>query len=79
MSQFNVDFLMFKKINVNGDETDPIFKYLRFNSPLNEGNKVKYLQWNFCKFLLDRDGKVVEYYEPLVYPLELKKDIDKLL
>ena len=71
---------MFKKIIVNGELTDPIFKYLRYNSnDLNQDGKVKYLQWNFCKFLLNRDGKVIGYYEPLIYPLELKKDIENLL
>lgn len=37
------------------------------------------MQWNFCKFLLDGEGKIVKFYEPLIQPLDLKDDIEKLL
>lgn len=63
---YNVKFLMFSKIQVNGDNANDIFKFLRFNSDLYDKKKdmIKEIPWNFTKFLVDREGKVCGYFGP---------------
>lgn len=73
---YNVDFPMFMKIDVNGDKADPLYKYLKEVLPGTLGNEIK---WNFTKFLLDRNGKPVKRYGSIVKPEEIAKDIEKLL
>mmetsp|Transcript_25514 Transcript_25514/g.35779 ORF Transcript_25514/g.35779 Transcript_25514/m.35779 type:complete len:96 (-) Transcript_25514:35-322(-) len=77
--EYNVEFPMMAKINVNGKETHPVYKYLRRNSPLFKGEKTQYVPWNFTKFLLDRDGKVVNMFSPDIKPGDMEKEIEKLL
>jgi len=74
---FAVDFPMFAKIDVNGDNTAPLYRYLKAQQPgflWTEG-----IKWNFTKFLVDRNGKVVERYAPSTKPASIAKDIEKLL
>lgn len=68
-----------RKIEVNGNRTHEIYKYLRYNSELriNNKNEVKYVPWNFAKFLLDENGNIISYYCPDVCPNEMIKDIVK--
>ena len=73
---YNVDFPMFMKIDVNGDKADPLYKYLKTELPGTMGNEIK---WNFTKFLLDRNGKPVKRYGSIVKPEEITTDIEKLL
>lgn len=73
---YGVTFPMFAKIKVNGDDAHPIFKYLREEKSGTFGNKIK---WNFTKFLLDKNGKVVERYAPTTSPEKMTSDIEKLL
>jgi len=73
---YNVDFPMFMKIDVNGEKADPIYKYLKDELPGTSGNEIK---WNFTKFLLDRKGMPVKRYDSKVKPDEITKDIEKLL
>jgi glutathione peroxidase len=73
---YGVNFPMFGKIEVNGDNADPLFKYLKKALPGTLTNDVK---WNFTKFLLDRNGKPVKRYAPTVKPEEITDDIVKLL
>lgn len=62
---FNVSFFLTEKIDVNGKNTHPIFQFLKLNSSLAKSNgKVSPISWNFGKFLVDRDGKVVKYFGP---------------
>ena len=63
------------KIEVNGANADPAYKYLRENSDLNGGN----IPWNFSKFLVNADGDVVAFYGPQKSPDSLKKDIDSII
>lgn len=63
------------KCEVNGDEADPAFEYLRGNSVLRGGN----IKGNFAKFLVDSKGDVVAYYRPSRRNETLIKDIDTLL
>ena len=73
---YGVSFPMFDKIDVNGDAAHPLFKHLRKETKGLLGDAVK---WNFTKFLVDRNGTVLKRYAPQVDPLDIEKDIRKLL
>ena len=73
---YDVTFPLMAKIDVNGDDADPIFKHLKSEQGGILGSAIK---WNFTKFLVDRDGKVVDRYAPTTKPRDLRKDIEKLL
>lgn len=73
---YGVTFTMFDKIDVNGVNADPIYKYLKSHKRSMFGSKIS---WNFTKFLIDREGKVVKRYLPTVKPQDLKRDIEKLI
>lgn len=68
-------FLLLKKVIVNGEESDELFRFLRQNSRLNGGR----IGWNFGKFLVNKQGKVHNYYSPNTDPEEIKPDIERLL
>jgi len=74
--KYSVDFPMFMKIDVNGANADPLYKYLKDELPGTLDNDIK---WNFTKFLLDRKGMPVKRYESKVEPEEISRDIEKLL
>lgn len=76
MSNFGVEFDMFSKIDVNGDDTHPLYVYLKEAAG---GFITDTIKWNFTKFLVDRDGKVIKRYAPSVKPSEIEADIKKLL
>lgn len=62
---FGTKFPRFKKIEVNGDNADPLYVYL---CSQNEKKKYKRIKWNFTKFLINKNGEVVERFEPTVKP-----------
>ena len=72
---------MFQKVEVNGTSTHPLYKYLRNNSELFDKSTgtVGVVPWNFAKFLLDRNGKVIKFSQPSVTPQELEPLINKEL
>ena len=74
---FGVSFPLFAKIDVNGDDTIPLYKWLKTAAPGIVGTTG--IKWNFTKFLIGRDGKVVQRYAPLDKPASIAKDIEKLL
>ncbi|QJX62690.1 glutathione peroxidase [Niallia circulans] len=74
---YGVTFPMFAKIDVNGKEADPLYQYLTKEAPGALG--VKPIKWNFTKFLIDRNGNVVDRYAPSTSPSEIKADIEKLI
>jgi len=76
MSNFGVSFDMFSKIDVNGEHTHPLYKYLKNKAGGFLSDNIK---WNFTKFLVDREGKVIERYAPSTTPKEIEQDIEKLL
>ena len=79
-TKFKVDFKMFSKIEVNGEDCHPLYKYLRYNSPLRTSDgAIKEVPWNFGKFVLGSDGKVLRYYEPTTKPNEFREYIEALL
>ena len=67
---------MFEKIDVNGKDAHPLYKYLKDEA---KGLLSKDIKWNFTKFLIDRNGNVIKRYAPTVSPLKIKTDIEKLL
>ncbi|EGV62163.1 Glutathione peroxidase 2 [Yamadazyma tenuis] len=74
---YGVSFPVLAKIDVNGDNADPVFKYLKSQkSGLLGLTRVK---WNFEKFLIDKDGKVVQRYGSTTKPLSIGPAIEKLL
>ncbi|XP_015077117.1 probable glutathione peroxidase 2 [Solanum pennellii] len=75
-TRFKAEFPVFEKIDVNGDNTAPLYKFLKSEKGGFLGNAVK---WNFTKFLVDKEGKVVERYAPKTPPLQFEKDIQNLL
>ncbi|MBP1918015.1 glutathione peroxidase [Youngiibacter multivorans] len=73
---YGVSFPMFAKVDVNGDDTHELFKYLKSETKGLLGESVK---WNFTKFLVDKDGRVIRRYAPTVEPLSIENDILELL
>ncbi len=73
--KYNVTFPMFSKIDVNGENTDPIYKYLKVLLPGTMGNDIK---WNFTKFLLDKNGKPIERFGSATKPEDLDAQIEML-
>lgn len=76
-SRYDVHFDMFAKIDVNGENEAPLYTFLKKEQ---KGFLwIKNIKWNFTKFLVDRDGNVVERFAPMTKPQSLLKKIDKLL
>jgi glutathione peroxidase len=73
---YGVQFPMFAKIDVNGDNAHPLFRYLKQAAPGLLGTEM--IKWNFTKFLINRDGSVYKRYAPQTKPEELIGDIEKL-
>jgi glutathione peroxidase len=75
-SHYDVTFPMFAKIDVNGASAHPLYDYLKSQKSGLLGRSIK---WNFTKFVVDRNGKVVARYAPTARPEALKKKIEALL
>jgi len=74
---YNVSFPLFAKIDVNGDDAHPLFRHLKAQKAGLLGSEA--IKWNFTKFLIDRDGNVVDRYAPTTKPEALRSDIEALL
>lgn len=70
---YDVTFPIYDKIDVNGKDADPLYKFLK------EETKGKSIKWNYTKFLINRDGEVVNRYAPQTNPEKMKEDITALL
>lgn len=75
-TRFKAEFPIFDKVDVNGDTAAPIYKYLKSSKGGLLGDGIK---WNFTKFLVDKDGNVVDRYAPTTSPASIEKDMKKLL
>ncbi len=75
-TQFGVTFPLHEITDVNGDAAHDLYKWLKTEKG---GFFNKDIKWNFTKFLINRDGEVVERYAPTTEPEKLKEDIEKLL
>ncbi|NP_001273457.1 probable glutathione peroxidase 8-like [Cicer arietinum] len=75
-TRFKAEFPIFDKIEVNGENSAPLYKFLKLGKWGIFGDDI---QWNFAKFLVDKDGQVVDRYYPTTSPLSIERDICKLL
>jgi glutathione peroxidase len=75
-ANYGVSFPMFAKVDVNGEDAHPVWEWLKESKGGLLGDRIK---WNFTKFLVGRDGKVIERYAPNTKPEELEVDIAKAL
>ena len=73
---FGVTFPLFAKLDVNGANTHPLYQFLKSQQGWFWSRSIK---WNFTKFLIDREGKVIRRYAPTVSPLSIQGDIEKLI
>jgi glutathione peroxidase len=74
---YGVTFPMFSKVDVNGDDAHPLFKYLTSTKKGLLGSEA--IKWNFTKFLIGKDGQVIERYAPTTKPEDITKDVEKAL
>ena len=75
--KYDVSFNVFNKIDVNGQDADPFYEFLKNKRPGIMGTKN--IKWNFSKFLVNKDGEVVKRYSPTTKPEAIESDIVKLL
>ena len=75
--KYNAQFPLFAKIEVNGPNTHEVYRFLRATNPAWVGTKDagKRIPWNFAKFIVDEQGKVVSFHEPNVGPLSLENEV----
>jgi glutathione peroxidase len=74
---YGVDFTMMSKVDVNGSGADPLYRWLTSEAPGLLGTRA--IKWNFTKFLVGKDGRVVKRYSPQESPAALSKDIEAAL
>jgi len=73
---YGLTFPMFSKIEVNGKNAHPIYKYLKKELGSLSGDKIK---WNFTKFLINSDGKPIKRFAPITKPKKIEKYLVKIL
>ena len=76
-STYDVTFPMFSKIEVNGEGAAPLYDWLTEKAPDDEGNRD--IAWNFTKFLIGRDGEVIERFGPMVSPEDIAEKLPAVL
>ncbi|MCW1242519.1 glutathione peroxidase [Bacillus pretiosus] len=74
---YGVNFPMFAKVDVKGDKAHPLYTYMTEQAPGLLGMKA--VKWNFTKFLIGKDGKVVGRFAPQTKPVDLEVEIEKVL
>jgi glutathione peroxidase len=74
---YGVSFPMMSKVEVNGAGADPVWQWLKAEAPGVLGSEA--IKWNFTKFLVGRDGRVIARYAPNLEPAALRQDIEKAL
>ena len=74
---FQIEFPVFGKIDVNGPSADPLYLHLTEKKPGLLGSKS--IKWNFTKFLVDQNGKIIARFAPKTKPQDIEKEIDALL
>lgn len=74
--RYDTTFPRFRKIKVNGPEESPLYKWLKSRKGGLLGSRIK---WNFTKFLVDRDGKVLQRFAPTATPSKIEKRVKELL
>jgi len=77
MKNYGVSFTMFEKIKVNGDGAHPLYRYLKKEAKGFLGSQN--IKWNFTKFLVGKDGKVIKRFAPTTKPAAIEKYIQSTL
>lgn len=72
---YGVSFPMFSKIEVNGDQAHPLYKYLKSKKGSILGSRIK---WNFTKFLIDKNGQPVKRFSPITKPEKIEQYLQKV-
>ena len=75
--EYGVSFPMFEKVEVNGADAHPLYRHLKKEAKGLLGSEA--IKWNFTKFLVDRNGKVVRRYAPTDTPASIEKNLDSVL
>lgn len=75
-TRFGTTFKQFKKIDVNGKNEEPLYTFLKSQKKGVLGNNIK---WNFTKFLINKDGEVIERFAPTVTPEKIDKYVSEIL
>lgn len=75
-TRYKAEYPIFQKVRVNGPDTAPVYKFLKASKTGFLGSSIK---WNFTKFLVDKDGNVIERYSTRTTPLSIEGDIKKAL
>lgn len=73
---YKTTFPRFKKIEVNGENAEPLYKFLKEKQ---KGLGESDIKWNFTKFLVDKDGNIVKRFAPVATPASMEKNISELL
>lgn len=73
---FGVTFQLFEKVDVNGENAHPLYKFLRKETKGLFSDKIK---WNFTKFLIDKEGNIVKRYAPTVKPMSIEQEMIQLM
>jgi len=76
-TRYGITFPLFAKLEVNGPAAHPLYRHLKSSAPGVLGSEA--VKWNFTKFLVDRDGRVVRRYGSVATPAQLAPDIERLL
>ncbi len=76
-ARYDVTFPLFAKIEVNGEQAHPLYRHLKSAVPGVLGTEA--IKWNFTKFLVDRQGRVVSRHAPTTAPADLEREIEALL
>jgi glutathione peroxidase len=76
-TSYKVTFPVMAKIDVNGEDADPLYQWLKSSAPGILG--IEAIKWNFTKFLVDGEGNVVERYAPQTEPKDIASDIEETL
>lgn len=77
MKNYGVSFPMFSKVEVNGDNAHPLYQYLKKEARGILGTQK--IKWNFTKFLINQDGKVIKRFAPIAKPEDIAKQVRSLL
>lgn len=72
--KYGVEFDMFSKIDVNGNDAHPLYSYLKMKQ---KGTLLDRIKWNFTKFVVDKNGQPVKRYAPTTEPFSIKKDLEE--
>eukprot|EP00439_Symbiodinium_sp_Y106_P084958 s451_g27.t1 len=77
----DANYTLFEKVHVNGPHTHPVFHFCRYNAGGTRlgASRMRPIPWNFAKFLIDKEGRVVAFYNPKIPPSEILPDIKAVL